>query len=78
MKNNYGVKYGGNAVMERFRVAITTNSGLTKGKNFDTKPKADEWVLLQMEEKIGVKYFRILDRKTGKIIETEKGKRDKK
>lgn len=64
--------------MERYRVAIMINSGLTLSKNFKTKPEADEWILSKMEEKAGVKYFRILDKKTGEIVETEKGRRDKK
>lgn len=64
--------------MERYRVAIITNSGLSIGKSFNTKPEADEWILSQMEAKAGVKLFRILDRKTGNIIEDEKGRRNKK
>lgn len=64
--------------MERYRVAIITNSGLSMSKNFTIKSKADEWILSKMEEKHGVKLFRILDKKTGEIIETEKGRRNKK
>lgn len=64
--------------MKRFRVGIVTNSKLTIGKSFDTKSEADEWVLKMFDERAGVKLFRILDRKLDKIIEDEKGRRDKK
>lgn len=61
--------------MERFRVAIITDSGLSVSKNFDIKEEADDWILSKMEDKSGVKYFRILDRKLNKIVEDENGRR---
>ena len=36
--------------MERFRVAIIPNSGVSIGKNFNTKEESDEWVLKMYEE----------------------------
>jgi len=61
--------------MKRFRVALITNKGLSKGESFDTFDLAEEWLLAQMELPEGVKLYRIMDRKLDKVIEDEKGKR---
>jgi len=59
-----------------YRVAILTNKG-TIGKNFDTREKADEW-LLSMLDKVNVKRFIVRNLDTGETVEDEKGRRDKK
>lgn len=60
-----------------FRVALVTDKGKVIGKNFETKNEVENFVL-EIMEKEGVKFYRIKDKTTGKIIETEQGKRDKK
>ena len=61
----------------KLRVALITKLGVIKSENFDTKEKADNWILAIMEKE-EIKRYRILDKKTGNIIETETGRRDKK
>ncbi len=60
-----------------FRVVVLFKNTETKGKNCNTRAEVDEW-LLSMLDKGNVKRYRILDKKTGNIIETEEGRRDKK
>lgn len=65
-------------ILKRYRVAIVTNTGFSRGESFDTPEAYETWLLAQMELSEGVKYYRILDREVGKVIEDENGKRDKK
>ena len=60
-----------------YRVGIIPDKGKPIGKNFNTKNEVDNFIL-EIMETIGVKYFKIKDKTTGEIIETEQGKRDKK
>jgi len=60
-----------------YRVGIITDEGKPIGKNFNTKDEVDNFILEIMETK-GAKFFKIKDKTTGEIIETEQGKRDKK
>ena len=57
-----------------FRVGIITDKGEVIGKNFDTRDKIDDFILKIMESQ-GVKFYKIKDKTTNKIIETEQGKR---
>ncbi len=57
-----------------FRVALITDKGEVLGKNFETKSEIDDYLLSIMETK-GVKRYRIKDKTTNEIIETEQGKR---
>jgi len=59
-----------------FRVAVLITTGTT-GKSFDTREQADEW-LLSMMDKHNIKKFRIKDLDINTVIETERGRRDKK
>jgi len=52
----------------KFRVGIVTLNGDIKAENFDTKPEADDY-LLKMDEKEGLKQYRIIDKETGEVIE---------
>lgn len=55
-----------------YRVVALTDKGNYLGKNFDTKDEVDTWIL-ELDEKDGIKRFRIMDKTTNKIIETEEG-----
>jgi len=59
----------------KYRIAIITNKRII-GKNFKTKDEVDTY-LLGIMEKEEVKRYRIMDKSTGKIIEDEKGVRNK-
>lgn len=61
----------------RYRVAVITKKGFPKSHNADTRDEIDEF-LIKIDDEDGIKYFRILDKQTGEIIETEKGRKDKK
>ena len=60
-----------------FRVAIITNKDKILSGNFETKEEVEEYILNIMDKE-GVKRYRILDKETKEIIETEKYRRDKK
>jgi len=59
--------------MIKFRLAIIKKDGSPLGKNFKTREEVDDFLLNEME-KDNIKFYRIKDRETGEIIETEKGK----
>jgi len=58
-----------------FRVALLTKKGKYLSKNFRNKDKVDTWIL-ELDEKEGVKRFRIMDKNKKEVIESEKGKLD--
>ena len=60
-----------------YRVGIITDKGKVIGKNFNTRDEVDDFILGIMETQ-GVKFYKIKDKTTGKIIETETGKTDEK
>lgn len=57
-----------------YRVALITKNGEIKSKNSNIREKIDDFIL-SIDEKEGVKHYRIMDKETKKIIETEKGRR---
>ena len=60
-----------------YRAIVLTNKGEYLSKNFKTKDEVDTWIL-ELDEKDGLKRFRIMDKETKKIIETEEGVRNDK
>ena len=54
------------------RVACIDKLGVTHSLNAETKGEIDTF-LLEIEGKNGIKAYRILDKDTKQIIETEKG-----
>lgn len=61
--------------MKKYRVGIITDKGLPISKNVATRDEVDDFIL-EIMEKEGVKLYRVMDRETGEIIETEKGRRN--
>lgn len=54
--------------MEKFRVALVTESGEHLAENFDTKDEIDDFILNNNAKK-----YRILDKIKNEVIESEKG-----
>jgi len=54
----------------KYRVALITQLGEHKAENFETKEEVDSFILENNAEK-----FRILNKGTNKIIETDEGVR---
>ena len=54
--------------MAKFRVGIITKDKQTLSRNFGTKESVDSFIL-EIAEKFGVKYYRIVDRQTKEVIE---------
>ena len=59
-----------------FRVALITKLGTTYSLNAETRQEIDEY-LLSMDEKEGLKLYRIIDKQTGELIKTQDGIRNK-
>lgn len=57
--------------MSKFRVGIIKKDGKAIAKNFNTKEEVDTFVL-EVAEKEGVKYYKVIDKQTKEVI--EKGK----
>lgn len=57
-----------------YRVAICTITGHITAYNADTKEAIDLWLLEQME-KTELKLYKIINKETGEVIETEKGRK---
>ena len=57
--------------MEKFRVGIIKKNGEMIAENFNTKDEVDNFVL-EVAEQSGVKYYKVIDRQTQKIIERGK------
>jgi len=55
----------------KYRVAIITQTNKILGKNFNTRDKAETWIIEIMETE-GVKHYKIIDRKTKEVLETDK------
>jgi len=55
----------------KFRVGITKKDGKAIAKNFNTKEEVDDFVL-EVAEQSGVRYYRIIDRRTKEVIESGK------
>lgn len=57
----------------KFRVGIITKDKDLKtiSNNFNTKEEVDNFVL-EIAERFGVKYYKVIDRETKEIIETGK------
>ena len=53
----------------KYRLGIVTKNGLTIGNNFDTRKEMDDFIL-EIAERFGVKYYKIIDRETREIIIT--------
>jgi len=56
--------------MEQYRVALVTKSGKTKSKNFNTKSKAEDYIL-NIATKEGIKRAVLLNRDTKEREVTE-------
>ena len=54
--------------MTKLRVGIITKDKQTLSRNFDNKENVDSFIL-EIAEKFGVKYYRIIDRQTKEVIE---------
>jgi hypothetical protein len=59
-----------------YRVAIITQKGDIISENFATRDEVDEFLVL-IDDSDGIKKFRVLDKDTNEIVETESGRRDK-
>lgn len=54
--------------MPKLRVGIITKDKQTISKNFDTKGEVDTFVL-EIAERFGVKYYKVINRETKEVIE---------
>ena len=54
-----------------YLVAVITNNGTPLSKTFNTRDEVEEW-LLSLVDNEGWKYYRIKNKVTGKLVETEK------
>jgi hypothetical protein len=59
-----------------YRVAIVSKIGNTFSINAETRQEIDDY-LLHIEEVEGLKFYRIIDKETGDIIETQDGIKNK-
>jgi len=59
------------------RVAIITKKGTVRSLNAETRDKIDEF-LIKIDDKEGIKRFRVINKETGEVLETDKGRKDKK
>lgn len=59
-----------------FRVAIITKLGIAYSLNAETRQEIDEF-LLSIDEKEGLKLYRIIIKETNEVIETQDGVRNK-
>ena len=57
-----------------YRVGIITKKGNAVSHNAETKEEIDDFLLF-IDEKEGLKFYRIVDKKTNEVIETEQGRR---
>ena len=57
---------------EKYRVAVVLGNQDIKSANFDTLEECEDFVLFLMEKNT-VKQYRILDKTTNQVIQTEKG-----
>jgi len=55
----------------KFRVGIITKNKQTLSNNFNSKEEVDNFVL-EIAERFGVKYYKVIDKQTREIIETGK------
>ena len=53
-----------------YRVGLITDKGKIISKNFDTRDKAETWLLKIMDKK-GVKHYKIINRNTKELLETD-------
>lgn len=54
--------------MKKYRVALITESGEHLAENFDTREEVDDFLL-----KNNAKKYRIIDRNTKQMLESERG-----
>ena len=59
-----------------YRVAIITKLGNSYSLNAETRQKIDDY-LLHIEEVEGLKLYRIINKETGDVIETQDGIKNK-
>jgi len=52
-----------------YLVALITNNGIAKSKTVTNRDEAENWLLSVMDNE-GVKYYRIKNKKTGELVET--------
>ena len=51
-----------------FRAGIILKSGMPLSDNFDTLKEAEDWIL-SIAEKEGIKFYKILNKETGEIVD---------
>ena len=56
----------------KYRVGIVTNKGRIESKNFATRNEVDDYILSFDKEEL-ITHYRIVDRETKQVIETEQG-----
>ena len=59
-----------------FRVALITKLGTTYSLNAETRQEIDDF-LLSIDEKEGLKIYRIIIKETNEVIETQDGVKNK-
>jgi len=62
--------------MKYIRVGAITDKGKIMSKNFNTKDEATAW-LLDLMNKEEIKHYRIINRETKELVETETKQYDK-
>ena len=62
--------------MEKYRVGVITDKGKIMSKNFNTKDEATDW-LLELMNKEEIRHYKIVNRETKELLETETHKYDK-
>lgn len=60
----------------KYRVGLITNKGRIMSKNFNTKDEATAW-LLELMNKEEIRHYRIINRETKELVETETKQFDK-
>ncbi len=60
----------------KYRAVAITSKSKIMSKNFDTKDEATAWIL-DLMDKEDIKHYRIIDRKTKDLLETENKQYDK-
>ncbi len=60
----------------KYRCGIITNKGNIISENFNSRDDVETWVL-KMMDKEGVKHYKVFDRETKELIETDQTRFDK-
>ena len=60
----------------KYRCGIITEKGNVISENFNSRNEIETWLLKQMD-KVGVKHYKVINRETKELLETEKKQYDK-